>query len=132
MACKQLQMYQCAGTEDCRAIVEVVLPESCDCECDLTCCGKPMELLEEKTADFKTEKHVPVVEKIDGGVKVVVGSTPHPMAPTHWIQLIEVQSGGKVYRQYLSPGDAPEATFLIDGDGVVAREYCNKHGLWKS
>jgi len=99
---------------------------------DLTCCDEPMKLMEEKTADASTEKHVPVVEKIDGGVKVTVGSVPHPMVEDHWIEWIEVSAGDKVCRQFLSPGDPPEATFAIEADAVTAREYCNKHGLWKA
>ncbi|MCK4858491.1 MAG: desulfoferrodoxin, partial [candidate division Zixibacteria bacterium] len=39
---------------------------------------------------------------------------------------------GKAYRQFLKPGDTPEAVFQIETDSVVAREYCNVHGLWKS
>jgi len=27
---------------------------------------------------------------------------------------------------------ATEAKFMIDADGVTAREYCNLHGLWKA
>ena len=50
---------------------------------ELVCCGKPMTLLEEKTADWTTEKHVPVIEKTDAGIKVTVGSTPHPMELTY-------------------------------------------------
>ena len=32
----------------------------------------------------------------------------------------------------LNPGEAPEATFAIKAEKVVAREYCNLHGLWKA
>jgi superoxide reductase len=39
---------------------------------------------------------------------------------------------GKVYRQFLKPGDAPEAVFNITGGKISAREYCNIHGLWKA
>ena len=40
--------------------------------------------------------------------------------------------GNRVYRKYLSPTDKPEASFEVEkGDVVVAREYCNLHGLWK-
>jgi superoxide reductase len=53
------------------------------------------------------------------------------MEEKHYIEWIEVVSGGKVYRQFLNPGDAPEAKFTIEGE-VIAREYCNLHGLWKS
>lgn len=98
---------------------------------ELVCCGKPMELLDEKTADATTEKHVPVIEKIDGGYKVKVGSVPHPMTEEHFIEWIELLADGKAYRQFLEPGAAPEATFHIEGNSVSAREHCNVHGLWK-
>ena len=45
----------------------------------LVCCGQPMILMEAKTEDQGKEKHVPVVEKTDKGVKVTVGSIIHPM-----------------------------------------------------
>jgi len=32
----------------------------------------------------------------------------------------------------LKPGDKPEAVFCVTGDEMIAREYCNVHGLWKS
>ena len=99
---------------------------------ELVCCGQPMELLDEKTADAATEKHVPVIEKIDGGYKVTVGSTLHPMEEKHYIEWIELLADGKAYRQFLNPGDAPEAEFCVQADPVTAREYCNVHGLWKS
>ncbi|MBM3322787.1 desulfoferrodoxin, partial [candidate division WOR-3 bacterium] len=36
------------------------------------------------------------------------------------------------YRQFLAPGQAPEAFFSVESASVFAREYCNIHGLWKS
>jgi superoxide reductase len=98
---------------------------------ELVCCGKPMELLDEKTADATTEKHVPVIEKIEGGYKVKVGTVPHPMTKEHLIEWIELLADGKAYRQFLESGAAPEATFHIEGNSVSAREHCNVHGLWK-
>jgi superoxide reductase len=53
------------------------------------------------------------------------------MEPDHYIEWVEVLVNGKAYRQFLKPGQAPEATFCIAGEGLVAREYCNKHGMWK-
>ena len=44
---------------------------------------------------------------------------------------VELVADGKAYRQFLKPGEAPEATFNIDAEQVTAREYCNLHGLWK-
>jgi len=121
---QRLQIYKCAV---CGNIVEVIYGSSGE----LVCCGQPMELLDEKTADAATEKHVPVIEKIDGGYKVTVGSTLHPMEEKHYIEWIELLTDGKAYRQFLYPGDAPEATFYVEADSVTAREYCNVHGLWK-
>lgn len=121
---ERLQIYKCA---ECGNIVEVLHGGGGQ----LVCCGGPMELLEEKTADAATEKHVPVIEKIDGGYKVKVGSVPHPMTEEHFIEWIELLADGKAYRQYLEPGAAPEATFNIEGNSVSAREHCNVHGLWK-
>lgn len=95
------------------------------------CCGQEMARLMENTQDAAVEKHVPVIEKIKGGYRVVVGQVAHPMLDAHYIQWIEVLSEGKVYREYLKPGAAPEATFMIDSDDITAREYCNLHGLWK-
>ena len=121
---QRLQIYKCAV---CGNIVEVVHGGVGE----LVCCGQPMELLDEKTADAATEKHVPVIEKIDGGYKVTVGSTLHPMEEKHYIEWIELLADGKAYRQFLNPGDAPEAEFGIEADLVTAREHCNVHGLWK-
>jgi superoxide reductase len=121
---ERLQVYKC---EICGNIVEV-LHEG---KGELVCCGEPMKLLVEGAVDAAKEKHVPVVEKIAGGIKVKVGSVPHPMEEKHYIEWIEVIADGKAYRQFLKPGDPPEATFDIDAQAVTAREYCNLHGLWK-
>lgn len=121
---EKLQIYKC---NKCGNIVEVLHGGAGE----LVCCGEPMELLDEKTADATTEKHVPVIEKIDGGYKVKVGSVPHPMTEEHLIEWIELLADGKAYRQFLQAGAAPEAIFLIEGNSVSAREHCNVHGLWK-
>ncbi len=114
--------------KDCNELFEKVYEgSSCDehgCACD------SMPVVEPKTADWKNEKHVPVIEKTENGIKVTVGSTLHPMVEEHWITMIEVISGNKQYRAYLKPGDAPVAEFPIDDVNVLAREYCNVHGLW--
>ena len=91
-----------------------------------------MKLQEEKTADSKTEKHVPIIEATPNGVKVTVGSVPHPMVDDHYIEWIEVANGPYVNRKYLKPGDKPEAEFYVKlQPGLIVREFCNKHGLWK-
>jgi superoxide reductase len=122
---KKLEIYKC---EVCGNIVEVVHGG----EGELVCCGKPMVLMTENTVDAAKEKHVPVIEKIDGGYKVKVGSVAHPMEEKHYIEWIELIADGKAYRQFLAPGQVPEAVFKIDAASVTAREYCNIHGLWKA
>jgi len=119
-----LQIYKC---DKCGNIVEIVHGEGAN----PVCCGEPMQLCEEQTADAATEKHVPVVEKVDGGFKVTVGSVPHPMEEQHYIEWIELIADGKAYREFLQPGAAPDAVFHIDAEQVTAREYCNVHGLWR-
>ena len=122
---KRLEVYKC---DDCGIIVEAI----CGGGGELVCCGKPMVHLSENTVDAAVEKHVPVIETTDECVNVKVGSVAHPMEEDHYIVWIEVVSGNSVLRRDLKPGEAPEASFCLCGDGVVAREYCNKHGLWQS
>ena len=119
------QVYKC---NVCGHIIEILNPGAGQ----LVCCGQSMELLSEKITDEGLEKHVPVIEKIKNGFKVKVGSIPHPMEATHYIQWIELIADGVVLRKHLDPGKAPEAEFCIQAETVVAREYCNIHGLWKS
>jgi len=123
MAAK-LEVYKCTV---CGNIVEVLHGGAGE----LVCCGKPMEKLAAKTADEGREKHVPVIEKTEDGVKVKVGSVPHPMEDNHYIEWIEVIADGKAYRQFLNPGDVPEAEFPVEADEISAREHCNKHGMWE-
>lgn len=100
----------------------------------LVCCEQPMELFMEKTEDVGQEKHVPVIEKTGTGIKVRVGSIPHPMEEDHYIEWVEIIADGKVYREFLKPGDEPGIEFNIDAkvEEIKAREYCNRHGLWKA
>jgi superoxide reductase len=121
---EQLQVYKC---EVCGNIVELLHVGGGE----LVCCGQPMTLQEEKTADSATEKHVPVIEKTADGILVKVGSVDHPMEEKHFIQWIELIADGKAYRQFLNPGDQPQAFFNVSADSVTAREFCNIHGLWK-
>ena len=119
------QVYKC---NVCGNIVEVIHAGGGE----LVCCGEPMNLLAEKQTDTGQEKHVPVIENATGGLKVKVGSVPHPMEKEHYIEWVEVITDGKGCRKFLKPGDKPEADFEIKGGDVTAREYCNVHGLWKA
>lgn len=119
------QIYRCSV---CGNIVEVIHASGGE----LVCCGKPMELLVEKTQDLGFEKHVPVIERTEQGILVKVGSVPHPMEEAHYIEWIEIITDGKSFRKFLKPGDKSESLFEVSAQEVVAREYCNIHGLWKS
>lgn len=119
------QVYKC---NVCGNMVEVVHAG----DGELVCCGQPMARMTENTVDASKEKHVPVIEKTATGVKIKVGSVPHPMEEKHYIEWIECIADGVVYRRMLKPGDAPEAEFCISFKTIVAREYCNLHGLWKA
>ena len=105
---EQRQIYKC---NVCGNIIEVLHAGAGQ----LVCCGQPMKLLAEKTEDVGKEKHVPVIEKTETGVRVKVGPIPHPMEENHYIEWIEVI-----------------AEFEIRAENITAREYCNIHGLWKS
>lgn len=119
------EIYKC---EVCGNIVEI-LHEG---KGELVCCGQPMKLFRENTVDAAKEKHVPVIEKTADGFRVKVGGVAHPMEEKHYIEWIEVVADGVSHRKFLKPGEAPEAEFRISATRIVAREYCNLHGLWKA
>lgn len=114
-----------------------------------------------KTADFKSEKHVPVIECAPAAkagepfsVSVSVGrEIPHPNTAAHhidWIALHFVPDGMKLsteigrYSFAAHPADPAAgaqiqsvpsiaATVVLDRPGrFYATAYCNLHGLWES
>ncbi|MGE5329621.1 MAG: desulfoferrodoxin [Deltaproteobacteria bacterium] len=122
---EMFQVYKCAV---CGNIIEIIHVGGGQ----LVCCGQPMTLMEENKQDANLEKHVPVVEKKEKGIKVQVGSVLHPMEEKHYIQWIEAIAGDKVQRKFLKPGDKPEAEFEVSAENVKVRELCNLHGLWSN
>jgi superoxide reductase len=120
----KLHVYKC---EICGNMVEVIHAG----KGQLVCCGQPMKLCQENVTDAVREKHVPVVEETNKGIKVKVGSVAHPMEANHYIEWIEVMTDGKADRQFLEPGNDPEAMFDVEPAKVTVRDYCNLHGLWK-
>jgi superoxide reductase len=126
---ERMEVYKC---EVCGNIVEVLHGG----KGELVCCEEPMKKMEEQTADWKNEKHVPVVEQESNTVKVTVGSTPHPMEDEHYIEWIEISSdNGRVYRKFLKPGEEPGTHFLVCDEcfeNVKSRELCNIHDLWST
>jgi len=120
------EFYRC---EICSNIVEIA-HEGAPA---LVCCEQFMIKLEAKTEDEGQEKHVPVVEETDSGIKVKVGSVEHPMEEKHYIKFIEVLVKDKVLRAELNPGKIPMAEFcVVKSDIIEVREFCTVHMLWKS
>ena len=124
-----LELYKC---HVCGNLIEVVLSGNGE----LVCCGQPMEKLVAQTQvnEMIGEKHVPVVEKTQDGLNIRVGSIPHPMEDEHYITFIEAISNDKRYvkRKYLLPHEAAELNLKCSCDKVIAREFCNIHGLWSN
>ena len=121
----RLQVYKC---EICGNIVEVLHEGGGE----LVCCGKPMRLFKENTVDAAKEKHVPVITRAGDEVRVRIGEVAHPMEEKHYIEWIELIADGVAYRKFLRPGEEPQAVFRVTAQQLVAREYCNLHGLWKA
>ena len=98
------------------------------------CCGAEMIELKTNTSEAMTEKHLPIVTRIDDCTyKVTVSSEPHPMVDSHFIRFIffETENGGQI--KFLKSGEKAEAYFCGCKEKPVAvYEYCNLHGLWKS
>ncbi len=115
---------------ECGMIVESLSPRCCD---ELTCCGKPMELLKPNMLISLEEKHLPIVKREGDSVIVCVGRLLHPMSREHNIMWIEAKSRYSRQRVDLKHGDDPIVTFKItDKSPVSVYAYCNLHGLWKS
>ncbi len=124
---KQNQIYRCSI---CKNVVEIIYAGGGQ----LVCCGQPMILVKPIDVDEQegkdSRKHVPIIEKMDGAIKVSVGKDVHPMIEEHHIAWIELIYDGKIYRKFLKPNDKPEAIFRVEAGEFRARAYCNIHGLW--
>jgi superoxide reductase len=123
-------IYKCEHCGNVVSIIEAKNPP-------IVCCGEEMKLLEEKTGEQEgKEKHVPVIEQTEKGIKIKVGSIPHPMEEEHSIQLIQLLINDTLIAEvHLNPGETPEAEFnpvIPEGAKIKARALCNVHGLWSS
>lgn len=120
------ELYRCSV---CGNVVEIASEGASS----LVCCNQPMVKLQAKTEEEGQEKHVPVIEELDKGIKVKVGSIQHPMEEKHYIKFIEVLTKEKIMRVELRPGQVPEAKCCSSKQDVIeVREFCTIHGLWKN
>ena len=112
---------------DCGTIIEAIN----GCDEAMVCGGKEMVELIPGSVDASKEKHVPVITFGEDSITVTVGSVEHPMAEEHFIQWICVKTCCGSHMKYLNPGDAPVATFALNGETpITVYAYCNLHGLW--
>jgi len=123
-----LQLYVCPV---CKKMVLVVQ----DGSGELVCHGRPMELMPEKATDAGKEKHLPVVEAVEGGIRVKIGSVPHPMEKEHYIRWVEVIGDDFIETLTFKPGDKPEKVVTLPGTYTLSdvrkvRIFCNVHGVW--
>ena len=100
----------------------------------MICCGKTMDVLDDREPVGTKESHMPVVEATEKGWKVSVGSKLHGMDADHLIEWAEIRtSDDTVLRKYFKAGETPVVEFPVPFDQVVfARAYCNKHGAWRA
>ena len=86
--------------DHCDQVVELLCGDD---NVELTCCGKPMHLLEPNTTDGASEKHLPVATFHGKAVKVRVGDVFHPMDKDHYISMIMLQTVKGWQRVCLQP-----------------------------
>ncbi|MBQ1270332.1 MAG: desulfoferrodoxin [Clostridia bacterium] len=123
---KNTKFYICAH---CGNIIEMVN----DAGVPPFCCGQKMNELVPNTVEASGEKHIPAVTVNENIVEVNVGSVDHPMIDVHWIEWVQLVTENGIQRKFLSPGEAPHVTFILNGEKPVAvYAYCNLHGLWKT
>ncbi|MDR0315229.1 MAG: desulfoferrodoxin [Oscillospiraceae bacterium] len=120
----EIKFFVC---EHCGNLVRVIN----DAGVPMICCGQKMTELKANSVDASQEKHVPVVEILNGEVKVTVGSVEHPMVEEHSIQWIYLLTDKGDQFKKLTPGITPQVKFkLADEKPIAVYEYCNLHGLW--
>ncbi|MFO7983312.1 MAG: class II SORL domain-containing protein [Desulfuromonadales bacterium] len=97
-----------------------------------------------KEKSLLEKKHLPVIDLPDKVAKnetfeinVALGAVEHPMSKEHYIDYVELFAGnapaGRV--DFRPDFSVPQATFYVRLDKpvtLIARAYCNLHGLWES
>lgn len=125
---KTLKFFKCV---ECNTLVEALNPQCCD---EMSCCGKPMEMLIPNTHISLAEKHMPVVKRDGNDITVCIGRILHPQTKEHHIKWIELVGNGFERRVELKSGDDPIVTFHTNEHehAVAVYAYCSLHGLWRA
>ena len=124
---KKLRFYRC---EECgHMAVSVDATEH-----PLTCCGEKLKEVTAAEHDGAVEKHLPVVERGQGEIKVQVGSVIHPMTEEHHIEFIVLETDCGFTLRRLPWDGEPIVHFPVGlmERPIYAYEYCNLHGLWRT
>ncbi len=97
-----------------------------------SCCGAPLVEMHFGEMDEGKEKHMPMLTQSEDRVYVDVGEREHPMVEDHSISFIYLRTNRGGHLRYLSPTQAPSASFTMEDDEDLraAYAYCNKHGMW--
>lgn len=97
-----------------------------------------------KAKTLMEKKHAPLIEVpkvVRSGevvaVTVTVGEVPHPMGAAHYIEAIDLLAGNEPLGRFelRTVGGVAKGTFHVRLERpvtLVARQYCNLHGLWES
>ena len=117
-------IYKCPV---CQTVVEVLANHGME----LVCCGPQMECVRD-TPVQGDDDHAMTLERTACGTRVRVGASGHAMDVDHHIQWIELLTAGRSVRQFLAPGELPEAVFAVTDPAAIARCYCTVHGLRRS
>ena len=101
------QLYKCPI---CGTVTEIVH----DGVSAMICCGKTMEVLDDREPVGTKESHMPVVEATEKGCKVSVGSKLHGMDADHLIEWAEIRtSDDTVLRKYFKAGETPVVEIIL-------------------
>lgn len=113
--------------EHCGNIIEMIY----DAGVPIMCCGQKMKLIE-PVLGASVEKHTPIVTVDGDNIKVVVGTTTHPMTKGHSISWVYLQTDCGGHQKYLKQDGDPIVRFVLkDEKPITVYAYCNLHGLWK-
>ncbi len=121
-----MKFYKC---NKCGNVIEMIT----DSGVKPLCCNEEMNELIPNASDGAHEKHVPIIEELDGKAIVKIGEVEHPMVETHYIEWVSIHTDRGIQRKKLNPFDKPIVEFSLFENEIVlsAYAYCNLHGLWK-
>jgi desulfoferrodoxin (superoxide reductase-like protein) len=80
------------------------------------------------------DEHDIWIQRTEVGYIVTVGGKNyiHPKGEDHYIEHLELEANGRVYRIKMTPFDSPVKTFILTYAPIVyVRALCSRHGLFE-